>query len=129
MTLVGPYYVGIGVVLVEPRIPGPGMVEDAIQHDIVPGAIRVAVNIADQLAKGRGPTQGGIDVVVILGIVFVVGRSGKDGIQVDDSGAQRVFDVVKLLIYTLQVAAEKYGRVRVARVGIGAGSPGLRLGR
>src|SRR5437867_11276415 len=87
------------------------------------------MNVIDQLTKRGTATKSGVNVVVILGIIFVIRGRGEDGIQVKDVGPKRIFYVAKFLVDALQVTTEKYGAVRVSCIGRGTCSPGFLFGR
>ena len=87
------------------------MVENAVQYDIALRTIRPAMHVVDQLAKRCIPPKSRINIVVILGIVFMIRGRGEDGIQVKDIGSKRMFYVAKFLVDALQIAAEKYGAI------------------
>ena len=105
------------------------MVEDAVQYDVALWAIRTAMNVVDQLAKRGITPKSGVNLVVILGIVFMIRGRSEDRIQVKDVSSQRIFYVAKFLVDALQVATEKYGAIRIPGVGIRTRSPGFLFGR
>jgi hypothetical protein len=61
-----------GVKFVEPRIPNSRVVENADQYDVALGAIRTAMNVVDQLTKSSITPKSRVNMVVILGIVFMI---------------------------------------------------------
>ena len=87
------------------------------------------MNVVDQLMKRGIAPKRGVNVVVVLGIVFVIRGRGEDGVQVKDVDPKRIFYVAKFLVDALQVTAEKYGAVRVSCIGRGTCSPGFLFGR
>ncbi len=87
------------------------------------------MNIADQLTKRSTATKSGVNVVVVLGIVFVVRGRGEDGVQVKDASPKRIFYVANFLVDALQVATKKYGAVRISGVSIRTCSPGFLFSR
>jgi len=105
------------------------VIENTIQYDVAPWAIRGAMNVVDQLTKRGTAPKSGVNIVVVLGIVFVVRGRGEDGVQIKDVDPKRFFYVAKFLIDALQVTTEKYGAVRVSGVGIRTCSPGFLFGR
>ncbi len=54
-----------------------------------------------------------VNLLVILDIVFMIARSGKNGVQIERGGAQ-FLNVVQSLHNPLQVAAEKLNTARLA---------------
>src|SRR6185437_10550523 len=72
--------------------------------------------------------EGGVDVVVVLRVVLVVGWRGEDRIEVDDVRADGVLDVAQLLVDAGKVAAEEHRGVAAADVGGDAAAPGVLLG-
>ena len=105
------------------------MVENAIQYDVAPWAIRGAMNVVDKLKKRGIAPKSGVNIMVVLGIVFVVRGRGEDGVQVKDAGPKRIFYVAKFLIDALQVTTKKYGAVRISGVSIRTCSPGFLFSR
>ena len=94
----GPYIVWKGVKFVEPGIPRSSVVENAIQYDGASWAILATMNVVDQLTKRSISSKSWINSVVVLRVVLVVRGRGKDGVQVQDSGTERIFDIAEFLI-------------------------------
>ena len=67
------------------------MVENAIQYDVALWAIRGAMNVVDQLTKRGTAPKSRVNIVIVLGIVFVVRGRGKDGVQIKDVDPKRFF--------------------------------------
>lgn len=102
-----------------------GMVEDSVQDQ----ANARFVQFPQKAAKGRLVPKERVDFQVIPGVVAVVGRGGKDGIEPDGVYPQ-FLQVPDALPYPLQVAAEEtcpagscspglYSRRVVGRVPVG----------
>jgi hypothetical protein len=83
------------------------------------------MNVVDQLTKRGITPKSRVNMVVILGIVFMIRGRGEDRIQVKDVSSQRIFYVAKFLVDALQVAAEKYGAIRITSVSVRTRSPGF----
>ena len=87
-----------------------GMVEDTVQHH----ADAAFVGFIQQEAQGFIAAQQWVYIIVIVGMVAVIGRRGKDRVEVNGSDPQ-VFQVIQFFGYAIQVAAFKailgWGRV------------------
>ena len=88
--------------------PSAGVVEDPIQHH----ADAAGVDCVQHLAKRLVPAQDGIHLVVVVGVVAVVGRRLKDGVEVD-SGDPQFLQIAQSLSHAQQIAPfEAVGRRR-----------------
>jgi hypothetical protein len=78
------------------------VVEDAVENN----ADVAGVGGVEELAQGVVAAEQGIDLVVVVRVVAVVGRGGKDGVQVEGRDAQ-VVQIVEIVDDAVEVAALK----------------------
>src|SRR6266699_3722683 len=71
------------------------------------------VQCTAQFYQGRVTAKMPVNPLVVLDIVFMIARSGKNGVQIERGGAQ-FLNVVQSLHNPLQVAAEKLNTARLA---------------
>ena len=74
------------MVAVEERAVGGHVIEDAVQDDAMP-AVR---GVLDQVLPILLRAEVGIDLVVVLGVVAVVGAGVEDRVEVEGVDAQRL---------------------------------------
>ena len=96
---------GVGAVF-EDVVEGPEaaarVVEDTVEHD----ADAAGVGGVEQFAQRVVAAEQGVDLVVVVRVVAVVGRRGEDGIQIEGGNAQ-VVQVVEVVDDAVEVAALK----------------------
>ncbi len=86
--------------VVELEETAAGVVEDTIQHDAHPPP----VGLIQQGVERPVSAQDGIDPVIVVGVIAVVGGGLEDGVKVD-GGEPEVLEIVEALGYAEQVAA------------------------
>ena len=100
------------------------MIEDAIQNDVDV----LFAGVLDQIIPIFLRAEIGIDFVVVLGIVAVIGTAIKDGVEVDGGDAER-FEIIEPFIHALEIAAEIITSARTFLGGAVIGRGGIEAPR